>query len=284
MPRQSGSRDALPRPCPLRTVRATRRGTRLKQAARASRVEVPPRRLEDPLPEPPCVLLMGAPVSRVPLQHVLGSVHRHRRLTCPSVPAATSRFAPTAHLPTSARFRARAPGPVSGQLYTAAGVGAGHTAVLSCCLSAAGIGFLGILSRPGIPPPLRSAYHAAQQATRTRTGFPCSARVRPGWLRMPSLPRGRRCPQRPVFSRPPACRIATASPWHPGPRPAPGCISDEASARVHCHSPHASLPLTCDPGRNGILGLFPELRTPPGRTRQRTSGRGQAWTLPGLRP
>ena len=35
----SGSRDALPRPCPLRTVRATRRGTRLKQAARALRVE-----------------------------------------------------------------------------------------------------------------------------------------------------------------------------------------------------------------------------------------------------
>ena len=36
----SGSRDALPRPCPLRTVRATRRGTRLKQAARVLRVEV----------------------------------------------------------------------------------------------------------------------------------------------------------------------------------------------------------------------------------------------------
>jgi hypothetical protein len=34
--------------------------------------------------------------------------------------------------------------------------------LVSCCLSAAGIRFLGILSRPGIPPPLRSAYHAAQ--------------------------------------------------------------------------------------------------------------------------
>jgi hypothetical protein len=33
--------------------------------------------------------------------------------------------------------------------------------VLSCCLSAAGIRFLSILSRPGIPPPSRSAYHAA---------------------------------------------------------------------------------------------------------------------------
>ena len=33
--------------------------------------------------------------------------------------------------------------------------------MLSCCLSAAGIRFLSILSRPGIPPPSRSAYHAA---------------------------------------------------------------------------------------------------------------------------
>src|SRR5258708_26175476 len=37
---QSGSSGALPRRSPLRTVRATRRGTRLRQAARALRVEV----------------------------------------------------------------------------------------------------------------------------------------------------------------------------------------------------------------------------------------------------
>ena len=191
-------------------------------------------------------------------------------------------MASTAHLPTSARLRAQAPGPVSGQLYKASGGGAGHAAMLCCCLSATGIRFLGILSRPGIAPPLRSAYHAAS-AARTRTGFPCSARVRPGWLRVPSLPRGRRCPHGRSFSPAAACRIATASPYHPGPQPAPGRISDEASARVHCHSPHTSLPLACDPGRNGILGLSPELRTPPGKTRRRTSGRGQARTLPGLR-
>jgi hypothetical protein len=101
---------------------------------------------------------------------------------------------------------------------------------------------------------------------------------------VPSLPRGRRCPHGRLISPAAACRIATASPYHPGPQPAPGRISDEASARVHCHSPHTSLPLACDPGRNGVLGLFPELCTQPGRTRQRTSGRGQAWTLPGLRP
>jgi hypothetical protein len=38
------------------------------------------------------------------------------------------------------------------------------TALVSCCLPAAGIRFLGILSRPGIPPLLRSAYRAASGA------------------------------------------------------------------------------------------------------------------------
>jgi site-specific DNA recombinase len=75
-----------------------------------------PHRLEDPLPQPPYVPLAGTPVNGVPLQHALRSVHRHRRLTCPSVLADTICSSSTAHLPTSARFRARAPGPVSGQL------------------------------------------------------------------------------------------------------------------------------------------------------------------------
>ena len=35
------------------------------------------------------------------------------------------------------------------------------TARVSCCLSAAGLRFLGILSRPGIPPLLRSACRTA---------------------------------------------------------------------------------------------------------------------------
>jgi hypothetical protein len=37
------------------------------------------------------------------------------------------------------------------------------TARVSCCLSAAGVRFLGILSRPGIPPLLRSAYRTASR-------------------------------------------------------------------------------------------------------------------------
>ncbi len=151
----------------------------------------------------------------------------------------------------------------------------GLNAVLSCCLSAAGIRFLGILSRPGIPPPLRSAYRAASSSAdpsgvsmfRTR-----ETRLAQGALCTP----GAAVSTRPEFFPAAACRISTASPCRPGPQPAPGRIIDEASARVQCHSPHTSLPLACDPGRNGALGLSPELRTQPGRTQQRTSGRGQA--------
>jgi hypothetical protein len=45
------------------------------------------------------------------------------------------------------------------------------TALVSCCLSATGIRFVGILSRPGIPPLLRSAYHATPRRRGPERGF-----------------------------------------------------------------------------------------------------------------
>ena len=48
--------------------------------------------------------------------------------------------------------------------------------------------------------------------------------------------------------------------------------------------PTPAFPSPVTPDGTGILGLSPELHTQPGRTRQRMSGRGRAWTLPGLRP
>src|SRR6266851_10306746 len=48
---------------------------------------------------------------------------------------------------TSARFRVRAPGPVSGQLYETASGGLTLIAPTSCRLSATGVRFLGILFR-----------------------------------------------------------------------------------------------------------------------------------------
>ena len=44
-------------------------------------------------------------------------------------------------------------------------------ALVSCCLSATGISFMGILSRPGIPPLLRSAYHTATRQHGPERGF-----------------------------------------------------------------------------------------------------------------
>jgi hypothetical protein len=58
---------------------------------------------------------------------------------------------------------------------------------------------------------------------------------------------------------------------------APGCNRDEASTRVHWHSPLPAFPSPVIPGvGTGTLGLFPELRTRLSRTQPRTSGRERA--------
>ena len=153
------------------------------------------RRREDPLPQPPYLLLLRPPVGLVPLGGRLRgagppvrslwgplsprqrrgrptgrpprpgwrSCNPSSRLTCPSVPATSAALL---HRLTCPRQRAFAPGhqaryPAS---YAAPPAGEpGMTTLVSCCLSAAGIRFLGILSRPGIPPLLRSAYRAAKR-------------------------------------------------------------------------------------------------------------------------
>jgi hypothetical protein len=94
-------------------------------------------------------------------------------------------------------------------------------ASFSCCLSAAGIRLLSILSRQGLPPLSRSAYRAAT-AARTPTGFPRSARMRHGWVRVLSVPRGQRRLHGPAQSQAAACRLPTAGPYHPGTTTRPG--------------------------------------------------------------
>jgi hypothetical protein len=103
---------------------------------------------------------------------------------------------------------------------------------LSCRLSATGISFLGILSRQGIRPHLRSAYRPAY-AGRTLARFPCSTRMRHDWGWLSSLPRGRRCPHGQRASMAAACRLSTAGPCHPVQHPATRRLLDEASARIH---------------------------------------------------
>ena len=48
--------------------------------------------------------------------------------------------------------------------------------------------------------------------------------------------------------------------------------------------PMPAFPSPVTPDGTGIPGLYPELHTRLSRTQQRMSGRGRAWTLPGLRP
>ena len=266
LPTESGIQRGASRRTPC--MRFSR--TRLKQASRAARADLLPRRLEDPLPQPPYVLLAGMPVNGVPLQHAPGSVHRHRRLTCPSGSSGLSCLASTAHLPTSARFRARAPGPVSGRLYAATGGGADRAATLSRCLSAAGIRLLGILSRPGIAPLSRSAYRATSGADPDRVSMFRTHETQLGWA--PSIPRGRRCSHdRPEVGgrRLPLPSGQPLSPrsCHP---PRGARINGTSSGFTGIRPP--SLPLTCGPGTEPAPSGFPrKLRTPAGRTRRRTS-------------
>src|SRR6266516_4060903 len=180
------------------------------------------RRLEDPLPQPPYVLLTGTPVNGGPYQPVLGSVHRHRRLTRPSVPAVRPPAfnGSPAHVSALSRPGTR-PGirPVIRDHPAEEPV---THASLSCCLSATGIGFLGILSRQGIRPPLRSAYRNSVpdpdgvSMFRTR-----EMRLGPGALCTPGTTVPARPRVNPVTA---ACRLATAGPCHPGPTTRPGML------------------------------------------------------------
>ena len=102
--------------------------------------------------------------------------------------------------------------------------------------------------------------------------------------RVPSIPRGRRCPHDRCMSPAAACRFSAASPCHPGLRPAPGCVSHEASAKVHCRSPQPAFPSPVAPGGTGPSGF--SLSFAPGRAGPCHAHQGGdgLWALPGLRP
>lgn len=105
---------------------------------------------EDPTPQPPYVALVQPPINGVPLQgHVLGSVHRHRRLTCPSVPTYPVLCLHRLTRLTSARLHGRALWPSIRPVIRKRPDGGPVTMLpLSCCLSATGVLFLGVLFPP----------------------------------------------------------------------------------------------------------------------------------------
>ena len=148
------------------------------------------------------------------------------------------------------------------------------TALVSCCLSAAGLRFLGILSRPGLVPLSRSAYRAPRRRrgpervfhvphARDTAGIGCS--LYPG---DDGAHTARHNPQ------PPPAAFQRPAPVIPASRPVPGCAINEASARVHWRSPPPGLPLACAPRTDrGPLG-FPVSSAPasPGDRHARHGG------------
>jgi hypothetical protein len=117
------------------------------------------------------------------------------------------------------------------------------TTLVSRCLSAAGIRFLGILSRPGIPPLLRSAYRAASGADPSRVSMFRTRETRPGpgALCTPGTTVPARLRVNPATA---ACRLPTARSLPPGPTTRPGMLFSRGISEGSLtfappgHSPH----------------------------------------------
>ena len=210
---ESGRRGALLRRAPLRTVHATRRRTRLKQAARALRVVIFCRHrawaqscsrvalkiLRRSLPTLPSWTRQSMASHS---EHVLRSVHRHGVQLALRLGRLDQHQRSKAHLPTSAPFRAQPPGLVSGQLSPAVDGGVDHVAA----------GFLSSFdhrhSLVGHPAPAAEFRSPHGRPTKQPAPGPDgistfrTSESRPDWV--PSLPRGPAVLTRPVRSlRPP---------------------------------------------------------------------------------
>src|ERR1019366_5395074 len=112
----------------------------------------------------------SGPDDRIPIdgvqihaRKVLRSVH-HKASNLSLGSGGSRNSSSKAHLPHVSTLSR--PG-TTGRVYETTSGGASHSVSLSCCLSATSIRFLGILSRQGIQPHLRSAYRPAVHA---RTG------------------------------------------------------------------------------------------------------------------
>jgi hypothetical protein len=127
----------------------------------------------------------------------------------------------------------------------------------SRCLSAAGVRFLGILSRQRFTPLLRSAYRAAiggpdpdgvsmfrTRETRLGSGALCT----PGTA-VPARPR-----MNPMTA---ACRLPAAGPCHPGPAVRPGMLFSRGISKGSLTFTHPAFPSPVIPGRYGHPWALP---------------------------
>jgi len=139
-----------------------------------------------------------------------------------------------------------------------------------------GIRFLGILSRRGLVPLLRSAYPSLMGSDPDGVSTFRACEMRPGWA--PPLPRGQRCShdQRVNSGRrlPP---LPAARPYHPSVRPVVPGSALRGVTGVYLRSPVRSSPRPVAPRtERGPLGFSLELRTP---SRQGPVGRTSRWGL-----
>ena len=174
-------------------------------------------------------------------------------------------FAAWAHLTASARFRARAQGPVSGQLSTTTSWRTDHPRWFPVAFRPPAFASRSSCSRRGVGPSSRSAYRTW---VRTPTGLPRSAHTSSDRGGRPLYPGdGGAHPDRGDF---PAGRLPlrNGQSLHPANIPSARTRLTRHQPRVHTSSPVRSSPRLWPPGWNGPpLGFHPGLRTPPTRSR-----------------
>ena len=119
---------------------------------------------------------------------VLWSVHHARCPTCPSVPVDQTVRLQRLTCPRQPLSRPGTRPGIRPVIQDRPPGGAATLVSVSCRLSATGIRFLGILFPPRNSALLTVGLPARQLACRTRTGFPCSARVRHDWGGCPLYP------------------------------------------------------------------------------------------------
>jgi hypothetical protein len=137
------------------------------------------------------------------------------------------------------------------------------TALVSRCLSAAGVRFLGILSRPGFRPSHdRPTALTSADTSRVSMFHTHETRLGPDALSTP----GTAVPSRPgdmPDRRLPPLNGRSLSPRYHG--PSRDVFNNGASARVHWRSSLPAFPSPVAPGRNGGLRAFPWAPHPAGQ-------------------
>ena len=190
------------------------------------------------------------------------SIRRHLCLTCPSVPTGFDSSS-TAHPPHVSLLSRPGTGPGIRPVIRSDRWRTGHHAPFSCRLSAAGIRFLGVLSRPEFrppygrptaPPPRRRGpergLHVPQHETRLGWGVLCTPRAT-----VSTRPKsGARSP--PAASQRPA-------PVTPAPHFRPGMLLSRGINKDSLHSPVQPSPHLWPPRRGKRPLGFPMSFTPP---------------------